>query len=176
MFPRLAFANLLLTPAAAVLVGIVAIAPAADAATYLLKFTSSGGDLGSVTFNLTGSTATSASGLINGSAVTGLSAYAGADQQLFVAGPVHFDIGGLSFGASNGVFYNLTSYPYSSDAITNSARDPYGNGSPTPFALTSISVAAVPVPASLGMMLLGLGALAFGLRKRRGDTTGATPA
>lgn len=176
MVRRPAFGNVVPTVAAAALVAIIATAPAARAATYQLDFTSSGGNVASLRLNLSGSTATSASGLIDGTAVTGLSPYAGADQQLFVAGPVHFTIGGLSFAASNGVRYNLTSYPYNSDAITNSVRDPYGNGSPIPFAITSISVAAVPLPTSLGMMLLALGALAFGLRKRRGDTTKATSA
>lgn len=151
---------------AAAIAVTIATAPAVLASTFLLTFTSSGGDIGALRVGLTGSTAISASGTINGNAITGLSPYAGSDQQFFVAGPVHFTVPGLSFAASNGTKYNLTAYPDYHDRITNSVIDPAGYGNPTPYTLTSLSIAAVPVPASLGMTLMGLGAM--GIARRAG--------
>lgn len=166
MTSKLTFAGLVLSGAVGALAATVAVTPSAQASTYQLDFTSAGGDIGSLTLTLNGTTATSASGTIDGGIVTGLSPYAGADQQLFVLGPVHFTIGGLSFAATNGISYNLTSYPNNSDGITNSARDPNGNGSPAPYALASLSLSQVPLPAPGGLMLFCLGALGFAVRTR----------
>jgi hypothetical protein len=166
MFRHLALANLVLGAAIA-LAATVATAPAALASTYLLSFSSAGGDVGSLKVGLNGTTAIWASGSINGFAITGLSPYAGADQQLFVAGPVHFTVPGLSFSASNGTLYNLTAYPFNSDRITNSVLDPYGYGTPIPYALPSLSIAAIPIPAPLGLILLGFGVLGLLRRGRR---------
>ncbi len=106
---------------------------------------------------------TSASGTINGNAVSGLSAFAGADQQFFSAGPTHFTVPGVSFFDNLGVSFNLTSYPDGLDRITNSVIDPLGSGNPTPYLLTSLSVSEVPLPASLSLMLVGVGA--FGVTR-----------
>lgn len=160
---------------AAAIAATAALAPAGNAATYKLNFTSSGGNAAWLKVDLNGTVATSATGWIDGYAITGLSPYASADQQLFVAGPVHFTVPGLSFAASNGVLYNLTAYPFNSDRITNNVMDPGGYGTPTPYALTSLTVAAVPVPAPVGMLLAGLGALAA-LRRRRSAKTRALAA
>jgi hypothetical protein len=165
---KLALAGLVLTGAVTALAVTVATTPAAHASTYLLDFTSSGGDVGALKLTFSGTTAVSASGTIDGDAVKGLSPYASADQQLFVLGPVHFTIGGLSFAATNGTLYNLTSYPNNFDGITNSVRDPGGYGSPAPYTLTTLSISQVPLPASWGLMLLALGALGFAVRSRRG--------
>lgn len=148
----------------------MAVSTTASAATYLVTFTSSGGDTGSVNLDVTGTTVTSISGLVNSSTVTGLSSFAGADQQFFAAGPSHFTIGGISFSSMAGITYNFTAYPDGTDHITNSVLDPEGDGAPTPYALTSISVSAVPEPATWAMMLFGFGAVGYGLRRARKPT------
>ncbi|MDE3079513.1 MAG: hypothetical protein KGI94_05745 [Paracoccaceae bacterium] len=154
-------------------------APMARAATYLMTFTSAGGDIGSLTVDLSGTTATAISGLIDGFSVTGLSTYAGADQQVLLNSTVNFTIAGLSFSASNGTNYNLTNYPNNTNHITNSVMDPNGYGTPTPYALTSFaispapapttslaSVSSVPLPGSAGFLLLALGLMGL-VRLRR---------
>jgi len=166
MFRQTAVANLVLGAAFA-LAATVASAPSVFASTYLLRFNSIGGDVGTLKVDLNGTTAISASGRINGFVITGLSSYAGADQQLFAAGPVHFTVPGLSFSASNGVLYNLTAYPYNSDRITNSLIDPMGYGTPIPYTLPSLTIASVPLPAPSGLIALGLGVLALLRRGRR---------
>jgi hypothetical protein len=142
-------------------------APAARAATYLFNFADTGGDLGALNFSVIGTTVTAVSGTMNGFAVTGLSTYAGADQQFFAAGPVHFTVPGVSFATSNGVLYNLTAYPNNADALTNSVTDPNGTGAGAMPALTSVSVAAVPLPSSGLLLLIGIGGLATLRRVRR---------
>ncbi len=145
----------------------LSVAPAARAATYLFNFTDTGGDVAALFFSLTGTTVTAVSGKMDGFAVTGLSSYASADQQFFAAGPVHFTVPGVSFSASNGVLYNLTAYPNNADAITNSVTDPFGTGAGVMPALASVSVAAVPLPASGSLALIGIGALWMVRRGRR---------
>lgn len=156
--------------------GSVATAPPLRAASYLLNFTSFSGNTGALRVELSGSTAISASGTIDGFTITGLSSYAGSDQQLFVGGPVFFTVPGLSFVANNGVAYNLTAYPDNANRITNSISDPGGFGTPIPSALTSITVSAVPIPASISLLLLALGMLGVGLRGRRSGSAGLLPA
>jgi hypothetical protein len=152
----------------------MAVAAPASAAQYLVNFTSSGGDIGSINLTVSGTTATAISGLINGNAITGLSPYASADQQFFAAGPVYFTVGGLSFSDTTNVSYNFTSFPDNANRITNTTIDPEGDGDPTPYALTSISVTAVPEPATWAMMLVGFGMIGFGLRSRRKQSVRVT--
>jgi hypothetical protein len=158
------------TPALALglMAAAIPVSPA-KAATFNMSFTSTGGDIGKLRFDLNGTHATSISGKINGYVVTGLSPYAGSDQQVFMNGPVHFTVPGLSFAASNGVHYNLTAYPDYADRITNSLMDPGGYGNPTPYALTSISVAPVPLPATSVLLAAALGLLGAGRRARKGS-------
>lgn len=152
----------------------VGVASPSQAATYQMSFTSAGGDVGSLRLVVGGTTVTAISGTIDSSAVTGLSTYAAADQQLLFGGTSHFTVGGLSFAALNGVLYNLTSYPDNYDHITNSVIDPAGNGSPTPYKLTSLSISPVPLPTSSALLIGGLLALGlFGRRRRAGQMLGA---
>ena len=111
-------------------------------------------------------TVTGISGLVDGSNITGLSSYAGASQLLFTSTP-NFDVGGISFGAVNGISYNLTDYPDGTDRITTSAVDAGGVGTPTPVALTSFSVSAVPEPATWALFFLGFGAIGWTMRGER---------
>ena len=164
--------HLALTTAA--LLASVAFSVPAQAAQYIFDFTSSGGDIGHVNVFVTGTTVTSATGVIDGNALTGLSSYAAADQQLFVAGPNHFTTGGLSFLDILGTSYNLTNYPDGLDHITNSIMDPAGTGTPTPFVITSFSISAVPEPATWAMMIAGFGMIGFAARRRHRQTVRVT--
>ena len=148
----------------------------ANAALYDFSFTSTL-DYGSGQFDVTGSTVTGITGTVDGISITGLSSYAAADQQLSFTSP-NFSVGGLSFADSQGVFFNLTSFPDGNDRITNSVVDPAGVGTPTPalletFTLTAVS--AVPEPSTWAMMILGFCGLGF-MAYRRKDKLAMTVA
>ncbi len=106
-------------------------------------------------------TVTAISGERSGDAITGLSSYAGSDQLLYATNPL-FDLGGLSFSTAAGDFnlYSYSSGSYDGYWELSSTVDPVGyaqNGSQI-----SLTVSAVPEPASIGLFgvaVLGLGAL-----------------
>jgi hypothetical protein len=147
-------------------------ASAAEAKSWDFSFTSTGPDTASGTFTTTNTgptyTVTDITGTIDGSTITGLSSYAGADQLLFMPGPPNFDVGGISFSALDGISYNLTDFPDGSNRITNSVYDPPGVGTPEPFQLTSLTITAVPESATWLMMVMGVAAIGAGLRMGRG--------
>jgi hypothetical protein len=131
---------------------------------------SGGGETGSGTF-ITGDVGspymiTSITGTADGSAITGLSSYAGADQLLYIGGPYYADYSGISFATAAAIDYNLTNYPDGFNNITNSAVNP--GGVPCCTVSIDMGVAAVPEPATWAMMLLGFAGLGFaGHRKSR---------
>jgi len=143
-------------------------ASAAEAKSWSFSFASNGGDIGSGIFTTTNAgptyTVTGIAGVIDSSAILGLSSYAAADQLLFMPGPPNFDVGGISFTALDGISYNLTDFPDGSNRITNTVIDPPGVGTPTPFQLTSLSITALPESATWLMMVMGVAAIGAGLR------------
>ena len=154
---------------AAVLALTAAGATAANAGIY--DFTYSGaGYSGSGTFTTGGTgspyTVTGITGTANGSPITGLSGYAGADQLLYIPGPAFADFNGISFTNSTGVAFNLA---YSSGmVITDSGVNPNGlSNNITPI---SLSVAAVPEPATWAMFILGAATIGLAARRRREGT------
>ena len=156
--------------AAALSTAAIGAMPAYATTLFGFSFTSANSDYLSGTFTAEGSdsqyTVTGIDGTINGLAITGLSGYAGADQQLFFGASSYFSMSGLSFSASDGTDYNLTNYPDGLDHITNSLIDPEGDGDPSPISLAG-SVEAVPEPASWAMMVGGFGLLGAALRRRK---------
>ena len=108
--------------------------------------------------------ATAISGLVNGTdPITGLSSYAGADNDLYVTG-AWVTFGGLSFSTislGNFNFYNSGQGYYGLlSSVTNA--NGYADGR-----IATARVAAVPEPATWSMMLLGFGAIGWQLRRRR---------
>jgi hypothetical protein len=124
---------------------------------------SGGGETGSGTF-ITGAVGspyaiTGISGTADGSTITGLSSYAGADQLLYTVGAYYADFGGVSFATAAGIDFNLTNYPDGFNNITNSMVNP--SGVPCCTVSIDMSVTPVPEPATLAMMLLGFAGLGF---------------
>lgn len=146
------------------LVATTLIPQAASAVTYSFAFTTAT-DTASGRFTTVAgapSGITSITGKFDGFTITGLSPYASADNVLQAATPFA-TYSGISFTA-NAVNYNL--YGNGGGFLTNSVTDPggYGTGS---LALTSLNVAAVPEPATWGLMITGVAMTGFAMRRRR---------
>jgi len=151
--------------AAAIGSALLAAAPAA-ALTYAYSFASTGGDAGSgflTTATAGTSSITSITGTFDGSAVTALSPYAGANNILTPSGP-YVSIRGVSVSTAGGTNYNLY-FQGSNYGITDSFNDPGGTGVGKRI-LTSFSVTAVPEPATWGLMIVGFGMTGFAARRR----------
>ncbi|MGB4812794.1 MAG: PEP-CTERM sorting domain-containing protein [Methylophilaceae bacterium] len=164
----------------------------ANASIYTFSFASynnSGSkiDTGLITFNaLASGVILSATGNINGAAITGLSPYAAADN-VFVtptaATPYFASYGGISFATTNRI-YNISSYGVNglNMSIADSVTDTVGYGTYNRglnFSVVSdnglnftvatypdFNVASVPEPEAYAMMLLGLGLVGFSSRRR----------
>jgi hypothetical protein len=104
------------------------------------------------------------SGLVNASnSITGLSSYAGADNNLYITG-AWVTFGGLSFSTTSlgdFNFYNSGSGYY---GLLSSDRDI--NGYPDGVVATA-HVAPVPEPATWAMMLVGFGVVGAAMRRTR---------
>jgi hypothetical protein len=154
---------------AAVALGVLASAAVSQAAT-VFDFTYSGdGYSGSGQFisNDTVSSyyITDVTGVANGSAITGLSNYAGASNLLTFPGLPSTDQGGISFVTASGVMFNLFTQGSAAEYVLSSAVDSVGyasNGVPI-----ILSISAVPEPAVWAMMLVGFGGLGVAMRSRR---------
>jgi hypothetical protein len=119
---------------------------------------------GMITTDSTGH-ATTVSGLVNGTdPITGLSSYAGADNDLYAPPGAWVTFAGLSFSTTY-----LGDFNY-----YNSGQGYYGllssdtniNGYPDGQIATS-QVAAVPEPTTWAMMLVGFGVLGFTMRRSK---------
>jgi hypothetical protein len=131
-------------------------------------------------FTVTGATGTisDTQGSLVGAPFTidGLNGYAAADNLLYVPASQpsgYVDFGGISFSTTAGVDFNLggggTGSP--SAVLNDSVNDPGGYPVPT-FGSNNItlSITAVPEPASWAMVLLGIGGIGAGLRIARRKT------
>lgn len=157
----------------------LAAATPAAAAQYMFDFSGSGffgGTLngtGNITTNdasftnplngYTAQTITGITGTFNGSSITGLGNAFGANNLYYLSGPFFVDGNGLGFTTAAGISANLF--------ITNDTAyrvNTQGAGLLTGLvtATSSPVAAAVPEPATWAMMLLGFGAVGFGMRRR----------
>jgi hypothetical protein len=121
-------------------------------------------------------TVTGVSGEVDGSAITGLSGYGGADERLSDTSPF-VDRAGVAFSAG-GVAYNIFDnytdtaghpvYSFCSSTFDGSCTG--GSANAAPVASLSISAAGtVPEPASWALMLAGFGVVG-GVMRRRATT------
>ena len=140
-------------------------APAGD---YSLTFNGSVFDgSGIITTDATGH-ATAATGTISSGSdiytILGISAYAGADNNLYVT-PAYVTFAGLSFTTDLGVDFNLFNYGDGTYGLLNSAENTVGY--PDPRDIVTANVAAVPEPATWALMLIGFGAVGLQMRRKR---------
>lgn len=105
---------------------------------------------------------TDITGSANGSAITGLSNYASADNMVYST-PAYVTFNGLSFSTAFDT-YNIGNTLNGDYGIAAQSTNPGGYCcSAEPL---TVNVSAVPEPATWGMMLLGFGALGVSLRTR----------
>lgn len=109
---------------------------------------------------------TGITGMFNGSDITGLSTVFGANNLYYLSGPFFVDGQGISFTTASGGSANLF--------ITNSTSYRVNAGGLLTGLVTASSMAApgaVPEPASWAMMIVGMGAIGFAMRRRQKVTT-----
>ncbi|WP_240047704.1 PEPxxWA-CTERM sorting domain-containing protein [Sphingomonas panacisoli] len=162
--------------AAAVAVGAMAVALPAHAGNYIINFTTNqpligGIQTGSATIttsdaltmssqNRLGYVITGISGMLNMSAITGLSGFQGSDNYFYTTDSF-VDGSGLGFTTAGGTSASL---------YFASAAQKYQLTSVSPFTtgyVAATATPAVPEPATWAMMLIGFGAVGGALRRRK---------
>ena len=118
-------------------------------------------DYGSGTFDVAGSVVQAITGQVDGMLITGLSPYAGSDQQLSTSGPF-VDFSGISFSTALDS-YNLFAYP--GPMLLKASIDPVGY--PSNGSAITLSVTAVPEPAVWGLMVIGVAMVGASMRYGR---------
>ena len=101
--------------------------------------------------------------------------YANADNNLYIT-PAYVTFAGLSFDLLNGssgfalnLYNNLASLGGDAQyGLIDSVSNPGGYNTVNSTTV-SVNLSAVPEPATWAMMLVGFGAIGFGLRRRRSD-------
>lgn len=167
--------------AAALAAGSMAIACPANAAQYLITFTTNQPLLGpsqsgtaTITTSNTLTTSplgvmgymiTSITGMLNGSVITGLSGFQGSDNYYFTSGSF-VDNSGLGFTTAGGTSASL----YFASAVQRyqlTTTSPFSTGYVT---ATSTAVAGVPEPGVWAMMIMGFGLMGASMRRNRKGT------
>jgi hypothetical protein len=99
-------------------------------------------------------------GVVNGSAITGTSAFESADNQLFTNGFAFVSTKGISFETAAGQSVNIFSFFAQGTPPTGNA---YGelSSNPSAFGVGTFTLTAVPEPSTWAMLLLGFAGLGF---------------
>ena len=144
---------------------------AAHAGAYEITFTD-GPVAGDFIATTTGTLVTGISGWVTDSdigagtfAITGLSTFASADQQLLASAP-YVDYFGLSFSTVSGGDFNFATAD-GTVYLVSSVLDPQGIFQPQGLTALNPTVTAVPEPASIGMLLAGVGMFGVMASRRR---------
>ena len=147
-------------------------AGAAHATTYEVKF-SDGPVAGDFLATAPAGVVTSISGWVSDSelgagsfAITGLSGYASADQQLSGTFP-YVDFSGLAFSTGTGGDFSFADAGGGQLYLVSSTLDPAGVVQAQGNYLINPTVTAVPEPASLGLLVAGLGMIGVVSSRRR---------
>jgi hypothetical protein len=117
-----------------------------------------------------GDTVTGITGTVNGSMITGLNTFNGADNLLFPAGTTFLSTHGISFVTAAGQDINIFSFfPQGTPPSGNAYGELSTN--PSAFGVGTFAISAVPEPSTWAMMLLGFTGLGFAFHrsKRKGS-------
>lgn len=128
------------------------------------------------TIGADGDLVTAIAGTIDGSAITGLSSFEGADNLLFPTGTTFLDTSGLSFDTAVGQDINIFSFFAEGSTPSGNA---YGeiSSNPAGFGVGTFELSATPLPAALPLFAGGLGVLVFlAWRKKRSELDGVAAA
>ena len=162
--------------AAACAVGSMALAGSANAATYVINFSTNqilfgSAQTGSATITTSNTLSTSPlgvmgyavtaiNGLLNGSAITGLSGFQGSDNFFYTSGSF-VDGSGLGFTTAGGTMASLY-FASSAQKYQFTTTNPFTSGY-----VTATATAAVPEPATWAMLMIGFGGVGVALRRRK---------
>lgn len=165
--------------AATVAISALVAASPALAAPYVFNFTTNQALLGGVQtgsgvfttsdtltmspLNMLGYKVTSISGTLNGSAINGLSGFQGSDNYYYTSGASFVDGSGIGFTTAAGTSASLY-FASVAQRYQLTTTSPFSTGYVT--ASSSAVPGAVPEPATWGMMILGMGAVGFAMRRR----------
>ena len=129
------------------------------------------GDVGSP-FTMSG-----ISGTADGYTISGLSGYAGADNLLYFPGEPFVDFGGISFSTSGGPDFNLglqnPSGPFQY-VFNDSSLNPIGYPNVPGSTDITLTVSAVPEPATWALMLIGFAGIGFFAYRRTKKSAAVT--
>lgn len=113
---------------------------------------------------------TGITGTFDGSTINGLQAgFLGSDNLYFITGPTFVDGSGVGFTNAAGTSASL--YYQSTGSYRVSTSNPFATGFVTATSAAIPAVGAVPEPATWAMMILGMAAIGFVMRRRKNVTT-----
>ncbi|MEO5494520.1 MAG: PEPxxWA-CTERM sorting domain-containing protein [Sphingomonas sp.] len=163
---------------AALAAGTMALAGPASAADYIINFSTNqvlfgGNQTGSATvttsntlttspLGILGYAITGITGMLNGSAINGLSGFQGSDNFYYTSGSF-VDGSGLGFTTAGGTSASLY-FASAAQRYQLTTTSPFSSGYVT--ATSRAAVAPVPEPAVWAMLLIGFGGVGAALRRR----------
>jgi PEP-CTERM motif len=113
-----------------------------------------------------GDPVTAITGTVNGSMITALNTFNGADNLLFPTGTTFLSTHGISFATAAGQDINIFSFfPQGTPPSGNAYGELSAN--PSAFGVGTFAISAVPEPSTWAMMLIGFAGLGFAFRQSR---------